>query len=69
VRPGPGLGSVVIAAEPPVCLFTHSVKSLNEWLRYSNENLPPGGAPPAKIAADRNLAALLKCEPGQALVS
>ena len=27
-----GLGSVVIAAEPPV-LFTHSVKSLNEWLR------------------------------------
>src|SRR5258707_15639517 len=31
-----GLGSVVIAAEPPV-LFTHSVKSLNEWLRYSNE--------------------------------
>src|SRR5882672_3306321 len=31
-----GLGSVVIATEPPV-LFTHSVKSLNEWLRYSNE--------------------------------
>src|SRR5215213_3476292 len=48
-----GLGSVVIAAEPPV-LFTHSVKSLNEWLRYSSE-----------IVADRNLAALLKCEPGK----
>src|ERR1700738_5230037 len=31
-----GLGSVVIAAEPPV-LFTHSVRSLSEWLRYSNE--------------------------------
>ena len=31
-----GLGSVVIAAEPPV-LFTHSVTSLAEWLRYSNE--------------------------------
>src|SRR5579871_4257507 len=31
-----GLGSVVIASEPPV-LFTHSVTSLTEWLRYSNE--------------------------------
>ena len=31
-----GLGSVVIATEPPV-LFTHSVNSLAEWLRYSNE--------------------------------
>src|ERR1700704_7218034 len=31
-----GLGSVVIATAPPV-LFTHSVKSLTEWLRYSNE--------------------------------
>src|SRR5438034_6671175 len=31
-----GLGSVVISTEPPV-LFTHSVKSLTEWLRYSNE--------------------------------
>src|ERR1700682_6172054 len=31
-----GLGSVVIATEPPV-LFTHSVRSLSEWLRYSNE--------------------------------
>src|SRR5258708_12451807 len=34
-----GLGSVVIAAEPPV-LFTHSVKSLTEWLRYSNQPYP-----------------------------
>ena len=31
-----GLGSVVIASEPPV-LFTHSVKSLGEWLRYRSE--------------------------------
>src|SRR6266702_4115925 len=31
-----GLGSVVLAAEPPV-LFTHSGKSLYEWPRYSNE--------------------------------
>src|SRR3989441_11254073 len=31
-----GLGSVVIATEPPV-LFTHSGKSLTERLRYSNE--------------------------------
>jgi DNA-binding transcriptional MocR family regulator len=31
-----GLGSVVIATEPPV-LFTHSVKSLAEWLGYSSE--------------------------------
>ena len=30
-----GLGSVIIATEPPV-LFTHSVKSLGEWLRYSD---------------------------------
>src|SRR3982074_1179569 len=30
-----GLGSVVIATEPPV-LFTHSVKSVSEWSRYSN---------------------------------
>jgi GntR family transcriptional regulator len=31
-----GLGSVVIATEPAV-LFTNSVKSLSEWLRYCNE--------------------------------
>jgi DNA-binding GntR family transcriptional regulator len=58
-----GLGSVVIAAEPPV-LFTHSVKSLTEWLRYSNETsrqvMRSGD-----IVADRKLAAMLKCEPGK----
>src|SRR6202048_1251580 len=37
-----GLGSVVIATEPPV-LFSHSVKSLGEWLRYSNETYRQGG--------------------------
>src|SRR5882757_9645511 len=52
-----GLGSVVIASEPPV-LFTHSVKSLGEWLRYSNETY-------RDVVADRKLAALLKCEPGK----
>jgi len=30
-----GLGSVVIATEPPV-LFTHNVRSLAEWRRYPN---------------------------------
>jgi DNA-binding GntR family transcriptional regulator len=58
-----GLGSVVIASEPPV-LFTHSVKSLGEWLRYSNETYREVvGA--REITADRKLAALLKCEPGK----
>src|ERR1700756_4118416 len=57
-----GLGSVVIAAEPPV-LFTHSVKSLGEWLRYANETYRETvGA--REITADRKLAALFKCEPG-----
>ena len=58
-----GLGSIVIAAEPPV-LFSHSVKSLGEWLRYSNETyreiLRTGD-----VVADRKLAGLLKCEPGK----
>ena len=58
-----GLGSVVIAAEPPV-LFTHSVKSLNEWLRYSNETYRDVIAR-RDIVADRKLAGLLKCEPGK----
>ena len=58
-----GLGSVVIAAEPPV-LFTHSVTSLAEWLRYSNETYRDVVAT-RDIAADRTLAALLKCEPGK----
>ena len=59
----PGLGSVVIAAEPPV-LFTHSVTSLNEWLRYSNETYREVVAS-REIIADRRLAGLLKCEPGK----
>ena len=46
-----GLGSVVIASEPPV-LFTHSVKSLNEWLRYSNETYREV-AGSGEIVADR----------------
>jgi GntR family transcriptional regulator len=58
-----GLGSVVIAAEPPV-LFTHSVTSLTEWLRYSNETYRDVVAS-REIIADRKLAALLKCEPGK----
>src|SRR5258706_1721603 len=58
-----GLGSVVIAAEPPV-LFTHSVKSLTEWLRYSNETYRQV-VRSAEIVADRKLAAMLKCEPGK----
>ena len=58
-----GLGSVVIAAEPPV-LFSHSVKSLGEWLRYSNETYRDVVAS-GEIAADRERARLLKCEPGK----
>ena len=58
-----GLGSVVIASEPPV-LFTHSVTSLGEWLRYSNETYRDVVAT-RDIVADRTLAALLKCEPGK----
>src|ERR1700684_2048544 len=56
-----GLGSVVIATEPPV-LFTHSVRSLTEWLRYSNETYRQV-VRSAEIVADRGLAAMLKCEP------
>src|SRR6185437_11353249 len=58
-----GLGSVVIAAEPPV-LFSHSVKSLGEWLRYSNETYRDVVGS-REITADRERAALLKCEPGK----
>ena len=58
-----GLGSVVIASEPPV-LFTHSVKSLGEWLRYSNETYRDVVGS-SDIVADRKLAAQLKCEPGK----
>jgi DNA-binding GntR family transcriptional regulator len=58
-----GLGSVVIASEPPV-LFTHSVTSLTEWLRYSNETYRDVISS-RDIVADRKLAGLLKCEPGK----
>ena len=58
-----GLGSVVIASEPPV-LFTHSVNSLSEWLRYSNETYREVVAS-RDVIADRKLAATLKCEPGK----
>jgi GntR family transcriptional regulator len=58
-----GLGSVVIAAEPPV-LFSHSVASLGEWLRYSNETYRDV-VTSRDVVADRTLAALLKCEPGK----
>src|ERR1700730_2673324 len=58
-----GLGSVIIATEPPV-LFTHSVRSLSEWLRYSNETYLEL-VRSSEIVADRKLAALLKCEPGK----
>jgi GntR family transcriptional regulator len=58
-----GLGSVIIATEPPV-LFTHSVKSLGEWLRYANETYRDV-VRSGEIVADRTLAALLKCEPGK----
>ena len=53
----------MIASEPPV-LFTHSVTSLNEWLRYSNETYRDVVAA-RDIVADRKLAGLLKCEPGK----
>jgi GntR family transcriptional regulator len=59
----PGLGSVVIAAEPAV-LFTHSVTTLSEWLRYSNETYRQV-VRSRDIVASRKLAALLKCEPGK----
>jgi DNA-binding GntR family transcriptional regulator len=58
-----GLGSIVIASEPPV-LFTHSVKSLGEWLRYSNETYREV-VRSGDVVADRKLAGLLKCEPGR----
>ena len=58
-----GLGSVVIASEPPV-LFTHSVTSLGEWLRYSNETYRDVVGT-RDVVADRTRAALLKCEPGK----
>src|SRR6202012_2234822 len=58
-----GLGSVGIASEPPG-LFTPSVTSLPEWLRYSNETYRDVISS-RDIVADRKLAGLLKCEPGK----
>src|ERR1700688_3951035 len=58
-----GEGSVVIAPEPPV-LFTHSVKSLNEWLRYSNETYRQV-VRASEVTADRKLGGFLKCEPSK----
>src|SRR3954451_9527033 len=52
------LGSVVITTEPPV-LFTHSVKSLTEWLRFSNETYRQV-VRSSEIVADRKLAAIPK---------
>src|SRR3954452_16735511 len=57
-----GLGSVVIASEPPG-LYTPGVNALSEWLRYSNEPYREVGAS-RELTADRKLAAMLKCEPG-----
>jgi DNA-binding GntR family transcriptional regulator len=58
-----GLGSVVIASEPPV-LFTHSVGSLAEWLRYPSETFREV-VDSRDVVADRKLAAVLKCELGK----
>jgi GntR family transcriptional regulator len=56
-----GAGTMVIAPEPPN-LFTHSVVSLSEWLRYPGDTYR-ATADTAEVVADRKLAALLKCEP------
>jgi GntR family transcriptional regulator len=58
-----GAGSVVIAAAPPN-VFTHSVGSLEEWMRYPADTFRET-VDAAEITADRKLAALLKCEPGK----
>jgi len=58
-----GLGSIVIASEPPV-LFTHSVGTLAEWLRYPNETYREV-VRTSEVVADHKLAALLKCELGK----
>lgn len=58
-----GLGSVVIASEPAVH-FNHSVTSLAEWLRYPTETWRETRRT-GEVKADRDLAALLKCERGK----
>jgi GntR family transcriptional regulator len=58
----PHAGSMVIAAEQPT-VFTHSVGSLSEWLRYPSDTYRET-VETSEIAVDRETAALLKCEPG-----
>lgn len=56
-----GAGTMVIAVEAPN-LFTHSVASMSEWLRYPVDTYR-ATVETGEIVADRKLAALLKCEP------
>jgi DNA-binding GntR family transcriptional regulator len=56
-----GAGTMVIAAEAPN-LFTHSVASMGEWLRYPADTYR-ATVETGEVIADRKLAALLKCEP------
>jgi DNA-binding GntR family transcriptional regulator len=56
-----GAGTMVIATEAP-SLFTHSVVSLAEWLRYPGDTYR-ATVEASAITADRKLAAMLKCEP------
>jgi DNA-binding GntR family transcriptional regulator len=56
-----GAGTMVIAAEAPN-LFTHSVASMSEWLRYPADTYR-ATVETGEVTADRKLAALLKCEP------
>lgn len=63
IRRRAGLGSVVLAAEPPAH-FTHSVTSLAEWLRYPTDTWRETQST-ATITAEGRLAALLKSEQGR----
>jgi DNA-binding GntR family transcriptional regulator len=63
IRRRAGLGSVVMASDPPAH-FQHSVTSLAEWLRYPTETWRET-CRTGEITADRDLAALLKCERGK----
>lgn len=56
-----GAGTMVIANEAPN-LFTHSVASMSEWLRYPVDTYR-ATVESGEVVADRKLAALLKCEP------
>jgi DNA-binding GntR family transcriptional regulator len=58
----PRSGSMVVAAEQPT-IFTHSVSSLAEWLRYTNETYRETKEA-REIIADQELARLLKCALG-----